>query len=171
MKIDTGTSVLLISQERTKIKWLVPQLTLNTNKEPLLHTYTDSIVQPLSQVQLGLDHNNQHHNLNAFVVPRWGPSLLGRDWLSVLELNLAGVDHVDRYDLLEPYQAVLSEGMTLKGVTAQFYADDTVKRYCNSRPVPLTLRQKWTPSQSVYTKKESIVLSVIRKGQHRFYLY
>ena len=69
------------------------------------------------QVRLGLDLNIQHHYLNVLVVSGYGPNLLGRDCLSVLKLNLAAVHQVDRDDFLEPYQAVLSEGLgALKGV-------------------------------------------------------
>ena len=72
--------------------------------------------QPLDQVWLGLDHNSQHYNLNALVVPGSGPNLLGRDWLSVLKLSWAEVHQMDRDDFLEPYQAALSEGLgALKG--------------------------------------------------------
>ena len=68
MEIDTGASVSLISEkEWTSIKGFAPQLTLNTSKAPLLHTYTGSTIQPLEHVRLGIDNNNQHHNFNAFV--------------------------------------------------------------------------------------------------------
>ena len=105
MDIDTGASVSMISEKWTRIKGLVPQLTLNTNKAPLLRTYTGRTIQPLGQVRLGLDRNNQHHKLNAPGVPGSEPNLLERDWLSVLKLNFAAVHQVDRDDVLEPYQA------------------------------------------------------------------
>ena len=54
-------------KEWTRIKGLFPQLHLNTRNAPLLRTYTGSLNQPLGQVRLGLDQNNQHRNLNAFV--------------------------------------------------------------------------------------------------------
>ena len=105
MDIDTGASVSLISEkEWTKIKGLAPQLSLNTNKPPLLRTYSGSTIQPLDQVRLRRDHNNQHHNLNALVCL----DLLGRDWLSVLKLDWAAVHQVDRDDFLGQYQVVVS---------------------------------------------------------------
>ena len=58
-------------------------------------------------VRLGIDHNNQH----ALVVLGSGPNMLGRDWFSMLKLNRAAVNKVDRDDFLEPYQAVFSEGL------------------------------------------------------------
>ena len=79
MEIDTGALVSMISEKWTRIKRLVPQLTLNTNKAPLLRTYTGRTIQPLGQVRLGLDRNNQHRKLNAPVVPGSEPNLLERD--------------------------------------------------------------------------------------------
>ena len=59
-------------------------------------------------------HNDTHYQVYALVVPGTGPNLLGRDWLSVLQLNWA-----------------------------KLYVDETVKqRYCKPRPVHLAMRAK-----------------------------
>ena len=114
-----------------------------TNKAPLLRTYTGSTIQPLGQVRRGLDHNNHHHSLNALESGS-GPNLLGRDRLLVLKLDGAAVHQVDRDNFLVNVQAVFSEGLsTIKGITAKFYVDDTVKTsYYKPRHVPLSLQAK-----------------------------
>ena len=59
-------------------------------------------------------HNDTRYQLYALVVPGTGPNLLGRDWLSVLQLNWA-----------------------------KLYVDETVQpRHCKPRPVPLAMRAK-----------------------------
>lgn len=145
LEIDTGASVSLISEkEWTRIQEASPKLTLSKDNIPRLRTYAGNTIQPLGQVPLEVYHNNQHYKLPVLVVPGSGPNLLGRDWLSVLKINWATVHQVDRDDFLKPYQNVFSEELgTLKGVTAKFYVDDTVKpRYFKPRPVPLALRAK-----------------------------
>lgn len=110
MEFDTGASVSLISEkEWTRIKESTPQLALNTNNVPRLRTYDGNTIYPLGQIKLETDHNNQHHNLHALVVPGSGPNLLGRDWLSVLKLNWVTVHQVDRDDFLKSHQTVFSE--------------------------------------------------------------
>ena len=53
MEIDTGASVSLILEEWNRIKRLALQLTLNTNKEPLLHIYTGSTIKLLCRFGWG----------------------------------------------------------------------------------------------------------------------
>ena len=53
--------------------------------------------------------------------------MLGRDWFSMLKLNRAAVNKVDRDDFLEPYQALFSEGLgTLKRVTTSTTSKTTL---------------------------------------------
>ena len=69
-------------------------------------------------------HNDTPYQLYALVVPGTGPNLLGRDWLSVLQLNWA---KVHRVMFLEPYKDLFTAGLgKLEGVTAKLYADETV---------------------------------------------
>ena len=115
MEIDTGCSVSLLSHtEWARIKERAPKLTLDTQNVPCLRTYSGHNIQPLGRTLLDVYHNDTHYQLYALVVPGTGPNLLGRDWLSVLQLNWA-----------------------------KLYVDETVQpRYCKPRPVPLAMRAK-----------------------------
>ena len=115
MEIDTGCLVSLLSHtEWARIKEGAPKLTLDTQNVPCLRTYSGHTIQPLGWTLLDVYHNDTHYQLYALVVPGTGPNLLGRDWLSVLQLNWA-----------------------------KLYVDETMQpRYCKPRPVPLALRAK-----------------------------
>ena len=88
MEINKGASVSLISKKEWTIeKGSAPLQTLEINKVPRLYTYAGSTIQPLGQVQLEVDNNNNvHYNFHAFV-SGLGPNLLGNNWLSVLQMN------------------------------------------------------------------------------------
>ena len=88
--------------------------------------------------------NDTQYQLYAIVVPGTGPNLLGRDWLSVLQLNWAQLHRVAEDMFFEPYKDLFTAGLgKLEGVTAKLYIDETVQpRYCKPRPVPLAMRTK-----------------------------
>ena len=145
LEIDTGSSVTLLSHtEWARIKEKAPKLTLDTQNVPCLRTYSGHTIQPLGRTLLDVYHNDTQYQLYALVVPGTGPNLLGRDWLSVLQLNWAKVHRVDDEMFLEPYKDLFTTGLgKLEGVTAKLYVDETVQpRYCKPRPVPLAMRAK-----------------------------
>lgn len=145
MEIDTGASSTIVSEKQwKKLTALAPHLVLNDDNLPKLRTYAGEFIKPLGKTTAQVSHGGQQKWLPILVVPGTGPNLLGRDWLAVLKLNWATVNQVNKDDFLRPYQAVFQEGLgTLKGVTAKFYIDDTVKpMYVKACTVPLALRAK-----------------------------
>ena len=132
MEIDTGCSVSLLSHtEWARIKEKAPKLTLDTQNVPCLRTYSGHNIQPLGRTLLDVYHNDTHYQLYALVVPGTGPNLLGRDWLSVLQLNWA-----------------------------KLYVDETVQpRHCKPRPVPLAMRAK-VESELYRPQEEGVILPV-----------
>ena len=129
MEIDTGCSVSLLSHtEWARLKEKAPKLTLDTQNVPCLRTYSGHTIQPLGRTLLDVYHNDTQYQLYALVVPGTGPNLLGRDWLSVLQLNWA-----------------------------KLYVDETVQpRYCKPRPVPLAMRAK--AESGLYRSQEEGVI-------------
>ena len=141
LEIDTGSSVTLLSHtEWARIKEKAPKLTLDTRNVPCLRTYSGHNIQPLGRTLLDVYRNDTHYQLYALViVPGTGQHLLGRDWLSVLQLNWAKVHRVDDDMFLEPYKDLCTTCLgKLEGVTAKLYVDETVQ----PRPVPLAMRAK-----------------------------
>ena len=90
-------------------------LTLETRNVSRLPTYAGTTIEPLGRVQMNVSHNNQQHILQPIFVHRSGPNLLGRDWIAVLKVNCATVNHVNREDFLKPYASVFSEELDCRG--------------------------------------------------------
>ena len=132
LEIDTGSSVTLLSHtEWARIKEKAPKLTLDTQNVPCLRTYSGHNIQPLGRTLLDVYHNDTRYQLYALVVPGTGPNLLGRDWLSVLQLNWA-----------------------------KLYVDETVQpRHCKPRPVPLAMRAK-VESELYRPQEEGVIRPV-----------
>ena len=132
MEIDTGCSVSLLSHtEWARLKEKAPKLTLDTQNVPCLRTYSGHNIQPLGRTLLDVYHNDTRYQLYALVVPGTGPNLLGRDWLSVLQLNWA-----------------------------KLYVDETVQpRHCKPRPVPLAMRAK-VESELYRPQEEGVIRPV-----------
>ena len=158
LNIDTGSSVTLLAHtEWARNKEKATKLTLYTQNMPCLRTYSGHIIEPLGRTLLDVYHNQ----LYAFVVPDTGPNLMVRDWMSVLQLNLANVHRVDEDMFLEPYKDLFTACLgKLEGVTAKLYVDETVQlRYCKPRPVPLAMRAK-VESELDRLQKEGIIRPV-----------
>ena len=121
----------MISEKQwASIKESVPQLTKTTTNVPRLSTFADHTIKPLREVHQHREHDTHHHNLQALVVPRHGPNLVGHDWLSVLKLNWATIHHVDSVkgyaDLLAWFPKAFGEDIgTLKDVKASIHGCET----------------------------------------------
>ena len=73
---------------------------------------------------------NTHYQLYALVVPGTGTNLLGRDWLSVLQLNWTNVHRAAEHNImsLEPYKDLFTACLGKpEWVTAKLYVDETVQ--------------------------------------------
>ena len=76
-----------------------------------------------------------------------GPSLLGRDWLSHVQLDWTQIDQVynaSLHSVLSRYPGVFQQGLgTLKGFKAKIYVEpDTLPRFNPACSVPYALRDK-----------------------------
>ena len=80
-----------------------------------------------------------------------GPSLLGRDWLSSLqldwrELHLLKSSTVTKplEEILERHAAIFKDELgTIVGVTAKILVDPTIQpRFCKLRPIPYAVRAR-----------------------------
>ena len=86
------------------------------------------------------------------VVKRKGPNLLGRDWLSKLQLNWKEIfsvteqecNSVNLESLLSTYREVFKDELgTIQGVKAKIYVDENAPpKYFKARPVPYALKKK-----------------------------
>ena len=91
MEVDTGAAVTLISQKTQKS--LFPNAVLE--KPGLkLPTYTTEPIRVLGQMNVSVKHRGYQGQQVLYVVSGRGPSLLGRNWLSDIQLDWARIKAV-----------------------------------------------------------------------------
>lgn len=84
MEVDTGTSILLISQETYNKHFKETPLPPSNTR---LHSYTGHPVQVSGQFPVQLKHQNQIVNVPLIVIEGSGLSPFGRNWLSHVKLD------------------------------------------------------------------------------------
>jgi hypothetical protein len=89
MEIDTGAAASVISERTYKNAWVGearPSL-LTTNV--LLRTYSGERLNIRGEIKVDVQFRDKKAKLNLLVVVGNGPSLMGRDWISVLQPNFS----------------------------------------------------------------------------------
>ena len=156
MELDTGAAVSVISSA-TKAK-LFPQLKPESTSV-ILATYTGEKISVLGQIMVNVKYGKQHKQLPLYVVKGDGPSLLGRNWLTEINLNwkslklmsITGTQATPEpqmsYEkqmeaLLQTHKAVFQEEL---GEINTFEATLQLKptatpKFCKARQVPFALQ-------------------------------
>ena len=80
MEIDTGAAVSLVS--RSTQTALFPH-TILTKPKVQLRTYTAEPISLVGKMAVEVKHNCYTGQHDLYVVEGSGPSLIGRDWLSI----------------------------------------------------------------------------------------
>eukprot|EP00731_Ephydatia_muelleri_P017266 Em0010g364a len=149
MEIDTGAAVSIISETTYTGLWsknVRPPLLQST---VLLRTYTGEVLSVKGQVMVNVTYQDQAQ-LRLLVVRGNGPSLLGRDWLSALNINLqelsvlhtGGIRNLQ--GILDSHAELFKDELGLvKGTKVKLYVDDSCKpAFFKARTVPYALRKK-----------------------------
>ena len=150
-EIDTGSAVTLISEFTFK-RILADKVELKPSK-CTLRTYTGEPLQTIGTCDVEIIHKKLQYTLPLLVVQGQGPSLIGRDWLSVIQLDWhnigrggfkGNVYNVTVDDILNKYPEVLKEGLgTLKGVKGHLVVDSNAEPvFFKPRTVPYALRDR-----------------------------
>ena len=84
MELDTGAAVSVMSSA-AKDK-LFPNLKPKTTSV-ILTTYTGEKISVLGKLIVSVKYGKQHKQLLLYVVDGNGPSLMGRNWLTEINLN------------------------------------------------------------------------------------
>ena len=156
IELDTGAAVSVISSA-AKAK-LFPQLKPESTSV-ILATYTGEKISVLGQIMVDVKYGKQHKQLPLYVVKGDGPSLLGRNWLTEINLNwkslklmsITGTQATPKsqmsYErqmeaLLQTHKAVFQEGL---GEISTFEATLQLKptatpKFCKARSVPFALQ-------------------------------
>ena len=87
MEVDTGATLSVISEQTYKtlsITASAPRLEASIAQ---LKTYTGEEIKLVGQTTVDVSYKDQVKKLSLLVVAGKGPSLLGHDWLSRLQLD------------------------------------------------------------------------------------
>ena len=160
MEIDTGAALSLISEKTFKALGCQQELRPSNIK---LHTYTKESINVLGFMEATVCYKGQNKTLNLYVVGGEGPSPLGRDWLTELQLDwrelyLVNKSHQSLQEILNKHSAVFKEGLgEAIGIKAKLYVKDNAKPcFCRARTVPHALRTKVEQELKRLTDQKSI---------------
>ena len=87
MEVDTGATLSVISEQTYKTLFnttSAPRLGASTAQ---LKTYTGEEIKVVGQTTIEVSHKDQAKKLGLLVIAGTGPSLLGHNWLSQLQLD------------------------------------------------------------------------------------
>ena len=148
MEVDTGASLSIISEKTFCFLWSTqarPKLQTSSVK---LHTYTKEAIKVLGLVTVKVKYKTQVKDQPLLVVAGEGPSLLGRNWLTELQLDWHELyqmtQYIDLQTILNSYSSIFNEELgKAVGITATLHVSDNAKPYfCRYRPIPHALRHK-----------------------------
>ena len=142
MELDTGASISIISEETWRTR--LPKVKLEQSKI-ILKTYTGEPMKVLRETEVSVKYNNQEAKLPLVVVKGRGPSLLGRNWLKVIQLDWRSIKYIptELESLLYKYGELFKEELgTMRGVNAKLSVkQDAIPKFCRARPVPYAIRE------------------------------
>ena len=140
-----------ISEETWNQHWSTPRPCLKGIRDSL-RTYTGQCVKITGIADVTVvAKTGSKHVLPLMVVPGNGPSLLGRNWLSTLQLDWSAIHHMNTTSstqnpqlraLLKKHSAGFSDThQAIKTNVAKIYADDNaVTKYFKARSLPYVMR-------------------------------
>ena len=151
MEVDTGATLTVISETTFQEHWRNTTRPKIKATKDRLRTYTGQYVKILGVITVRVRaRNGVQHDLQLVVVPDGGPSLLGRNWLSRLELDWGEIHHLNlphmekkmqnpqlqrvlnKYAVVfeDSHQAVMTEAAKI------YVSDKAVPKYYKCRPLP-----------------------------------
>ena len=145
MEVDTGASLSVISE--TTYKSLSTVLPLQPTQAKLC-TYMGESLGVLGSISVSVLHNQQQKQLSLLVVSGDGPSLLGRDWLTQLQLDWTAIHQLCSPDkvqgVLDRHSEVFKDELgTLQGKKVKLHIDTAVQpKFVKHRPVPISQKHK-----------------------------
>ncbi|KAL5506337.1 hypothetical protein EMCRGX_G007955 [Ephydatia muelleri] len=150
MEIDTGAAVSIISETTYTGLWSKNVRPPLLQSMVLLRTYTGEVLSVKGQVMVNAMYQDQARQLRLLVVLSNGPSLLGRDWLSALNINLqelsvlhtGGIRNLQ--GILDSHAELFKDELGLvKGTKVKLFVYDSCKpAFFKARTEPYALQKK-----------------------------
>ena len=170
MELDTGSAVSVILYQLYRAKFSHIKL---QRSQITLRTYTGEKLYPKGKINCRVSIDGQTRQLDIQVIDSPGPALFGRDWLSVIKLDLGEIKALKVNQatdnetqgkvnhLLKKYKSMFDDDLgTLKGHQADLKLKENCQtRYCKARQVPYALRPK-VEAELTRLEKEGILNKV-----------
>ena len=150
MELDTGAARSVMSE--TVWQRLFSTYSLRKSSV-ILCTYSKEKLSVLGEMEANVSYEEQQAQLTILVVKGDGPTLLGRDWLSLLRLNWKsltqhhvkwiGVRNEQLQAMLEKYQEVFREELgTVRDLTASITVKEgSQPKFFRPRSVPFAIKE------------------------------
>ena len=87
MEVDTGVTLSIMTHDTYRSMWEKSQAPAIKTSTANLCTYTGQRLNVVCVVEVNVQYNDQNATLSLVIVEGQGPSLLGRDWLSIIQLD------------------------------------------------------------------------------------
>ena len=155
LEVYTGATLSVISEKTFQEHWRNTTRPKIKATKDRLRTYTGQYVKFLGVITVRVRaRNGVQHDLPLMVVPDGGPSLLGRNWLSRLELDWGEIHQLNPPHMekkmqnhrlqraLNKYAVVFEDShQAVKTKAAKIYVGDkAVPEYYKCRPLPYVMR-------------------------------
>lgn len=146
-EVDTRASASVISENTYRELWPENSPKLSETQVKL-QTYTGEKIKILGTIKVKVEYEKQRETLGLLVVAGPGPSLMGRDWLTKIRLNWAGMlnkistpQHTLQ-EVLQKHTSVFQEELGLiSGTTAKIYIEEEAEpKFFKARIIPYALR-------------------------------
>ena len=139
MEIDMGAAVYIISEKTHASLSHLQKLPLQSTQVKL-HTYTGESIPVLGELSVNVTCQGTSHILPLLVVKEDGPSLIGRNWLAMIQLDWKKL--LD--DLLHRHSSVFEDKLgTVKDLKVKlFVKENSLPKFFKARTLPLALREK-----------------------------
>lgn len=146
MELDTGSAVSVMTKhDYHSIFNKMPQLDKTVVR---LKTYTNEVIHPLGQISVNVKLKDQNKTLPLLILEKGSNPILGRNWLSELQLDWHSIHHVSQKqnidNLLTEFSDVFSDGIgTIKGLSGTLHVKDgATPKFCKARSVPYAFTAK-----------------------------
>ena len=146
--LDTGASISLINLPTYQMLQQHKVVAPLQNSSIQLKTYTGQPIRVLGMLPVQAEYMGKLVDMCVHVVEGDGPNLMGRDWLSLLEVNLGEVNLLKNdcllQTVLDKHCLVFNDELgCIKDMKVKLLIDSTAKpKFFKPRSVPFTLRDK-----------------------------
>ena len=140
MELDTGASLTIMSEKIQQKK--LPNLELQPSTVTL-KTYSGEQLKVLGQAQVKVIYKTQEVDAPLVVVAGEGPTLFGRNWLQLIQLDWKDIRYmttaIDK--LLQKHEVLFKDELgTMKNIQVRLCVkSDALPKFCRARLAPYAL--------------------------------